>query len=132
MHACGCAAPQFNGISGWSAAAHAAQSTQPTRNVSFVQPNQPPPHCCPPHLRPAFSPPHQPPTNRSWGLEIDPEEAKREFFEGSGAGQDGEAGGPSAASQVGRWSEGVGCGVGRGVEWDVMCGWALCVVGCGV
>ncbi len=34
-----------------------------------------------------------------WGLEIDPEEAKREFF-AERAGEDGSAG-PSAASQVG-------------------------------
>ncbi|PNW69686.1 hypothetical protein CHLRE_24g755097v5, partial [Chlamydomonas reinhardtii] len=45
-----------------------------------------------------------------WGLEIDPEEAKREFFEGSGAGQDGEAGGPSAASQVSDFMNRMGMG----------------------
>lgn len=34
-----------------------------------------------------------------WGLEIDPEEAKREFFGAGGA--EGSSTGPSAAAQVG-------------------------------
>ncbi|GLI62585.1 hypothetical protein VaNZ11_005259 [Volvox africanus] len=42
-----------------------------------------------------------------WGLEIDPEEAKREFFEGSGTSG---AGGTSAASQVGDFMNRMGLG----------------------
>ncbi|GIL66494.1 hypothetical protein Vafri_20017 [Volvox africanus] len=46
-----------------------------------------------------------------WGLEIDPEEAKREFFEGSGtSGADGTSAGPSAATQVGDFMNRMGLG----------------------
>ncbi|GIM05812.1 hypothetical protein Vretimale_10202 [Volvox reticuliferus] len=46
-----------------------------------------------------------------WGLEIDPEEAKREFFEGGGpSGADGTSTGPSAASQVGDFMNRMGLG----------------------
>ncbi|PNH08215.1 putative arsenical pump-driving ATPase [Tetrabaena socialis] len=45
-----------------------------------------------------------------WGLEIDAEEAKREFMGGGGTGADGEPAGPSAAAQVGDFMNKMGMG----------------------